>query len=90
MNCPICNREFSTQTDSIDLTLCEEYGGCRCGYYYEFAYGFTRHEFGPFAVVEGYADSPRRSKWSQRKLSMLVAFWKIVTFDGCITVEVQS
>lgn len=89
MNCPVCNREFSTQTDSINFALCEEWGGCRCGYYYEFGYGATRHTIGPFDVVECYTDSPRRSKWNQRKLSMLVAFWKVATFGGCITVEAQ-
>lgn len=87
MKCPVCNRSFKTTTDGIDLILCEEYGQCRCGYSCEFAFGFTRHECAPFAVVEGYTNSQWQAKWNRCKLAMLVAFWKVVTFGGCITVE---
>ena len=90
MICPVCNRTFKTTTDSINYTLCEEYGVCRCGYHYQFGYGAERHVFGPFAVIESYTDSPRREWWNQRKFSLLVAFWRAVTFGGGITVEVQS
>ena len=84
MRCPVCKRKVKTVEDYVGGTLCEEYGGCRCGYYYQFLYGFTHQHFGPMSVVNGYNFTKWQSKRSEWLEWLYCKVWRFVTLDGCI------
>lgn len=84
MKCPVCGRTFKTTVDHSCGHLCEEYGGCQCGYYYEFAFGATRETFGFMEVVTSYLDTLWESRWAGLKSKVYCGLWRFVTFDGCL------
>lgn len=78
MTCPVCGRKLKeTHLDWIESTICEYEYDCPCGYWYQFSYGAEGWGYGPFDMTHD-----RRFDEFFRWL------WRLITFDGCLTVEV--
>lgn len=82
--CPVCGRKFKTAIDTSCGHLCEEWGFCKCGYSYEFLFGYTREDFGPFAVITGYNYTQWQLRWAGWLSRLYCGLWRFITLDGCI------
>jgi len=78
--CQICKNKVEVFSDWLGSIHCEESYMCsKCGYSFEYAYGFTRIKWGNFFTVEyGYTDTNERVKYNKIMIDRYDRIYKVI------------